>query len=109
MRNNFFGQPQDFRVLNTLFNKRNQNALVYADEKTLNIHLKKVQIRGDNFFEVADSFMSAFEFAAGVRVENKHFFPYRFKIADKQMMDDAIPKISGSDLAQFRVSDGKTY
>ena len=70
--------------------------------------MEKEQVRADNFFEVADSFMSAFEFAAGVRVENKHIFPDGLKIADKQMVDNAVAKISGPDLAQFRISDGKT-
>jgi hypothetical protein len=51
--------------------------------------------------------MSALSFSAGERMKNEFFLEKRFQIAHKQMMDDAVSKISRPYFPNFRIGDGK--
>lgn len=66
MKNDLFGKPKKFRVIDSLFDKRKQDALVYGHEKTLDICLEKKQIGSDGFLEVADGFVGTLVLSAGI-------------------------------------------
>lgn len=82
--------------------------LVDTDEKALNVNLEKKQIRSHYSSEVANSFVGAPLFTAGVRMENKHFFPDGFQMSDKQMVNDSVAEICRPNLAQFWIGNCET-